>query len=171
MCRSAAEAVAVADRLGWTLTVGDADKPLRPDGAWGEAVRLAAAGEWGTVTAQRAGSAERLTLRFNEAFGCLEHWASEGGPVSGARFPNRGPVSEARVELPCCGCGIPLEVADEYGLRKADAVGLFLQFLDSGVLPRELAEPSQGSVQLLLPGLEEHVVPPAVLNVVSWEPL
>jgi hypothetical protein len=152
-----------------TVTVGEAEQPPPPSGDWSEVVRSAASGEWGTVTANRVGTGEKLNLRFSEEFGFLEHWASDDGPVSGARFPNRRPVAHKPVELPCCGCGIPLEVPDEYILPKADAVRLFIQFLGSGVLPGELVEPPQVAIQPVLPGMEEFVVPQAVLNVVNWQ--
>jgi hypothetical protein len=161
----------MADRLAWIITIGETEQPLPPNDRRAEIVRSAVARERGSITANRAGSAEKLTLRFNKAFGLLEHWASDDGPVCAARFPNRATVTEAPVELPCCNCGIALEVPQKYVLAKTDAVRLFLQFLDSGVLPAELAEHTRATVQLLLPGLEEFVVPQAVLNAVTWEPL
>lgn len=157
------------DRSLWTITVGDAEQRLPPEGEWGEVIRSIVAREWGSITARKSTSSERLVLRFNREFGLLERWVSDDGPVSSAWFPNRNLLTEARLELPCCCCGIPLEVPNRYVLRKEDAVRLFLQFLGTGVLPGELVEPPQASVQLVLPGMEEFIVPTAVLNVVNWE--
>lgn len=165
------ERAPVADRLAWSLAVDGTEQPLLPGGDWGEIVRLAVSSEWGTVTANRVGTGEKLNLRFNVEYGFLEHWASDDGPVCGARFPNRRPATDERVELPGCGCGVPLEVPDGFVLRKADAVRLLLQFLSSGQLPSELVEPPRDFVQPVLPGMEPYVLPQSVLNTVSWQQL
>jgi hypothetical protein len=158
-----------ATRLVWTLAIGKADQPSPSNGDWTQVVRSAATAEWGTITARRGDSNARLSLRFNRDCGVLEHSASDDGPVSGARFPNRRPIADEEVELPCCGCEIPLNVPDGFVLRKADAVRLFLQYLHSGELPRNVTEPQPSLHQPLLPGMEAFIVPDAVLNAVDWE--
>lgn len=155
----------------WTIATGEGDPLAYAGDALLAAVRQAASTDWGTLTARRIDAAERLILRFDDKFGFLEYWASDDGPVSGARFVNRSPVAEQVVELPCCGCGIPLAVPDGHVLGKPDAVRLLLQFLAAGDLPLELADPPREFVQRVLPGMEGLLVPVAVLNAVSWEPL
>ena len=152
----------------WTLMTDTCERSLLP-AECAHAIRLAAAAEWGYITLQRE-TAEKVVLRFDAAFGFSEHWASDDGAVSGARLPNRRPVTEFPLNLQYYGCGISLEVPDGYVLHKIDAVQLLLQFVVNGLLPSELAEP-RGADQPVLPGMEKFVVPKVVFNAVQWEPL
>ena len=157
-------------RPTWTLAVDETEQAASPDGGWTDFVRFATAGDWGVVTARRADSNARLSLRFNRVYGLLEYRASDDGPVWVAQFSNRHPITEQDVELPCCGCGIPLVVRGGCVLRKVNAVRLFLQYLDGGALPTTLEEPPQALPQLILPGTEAFLVPAAVFNAVDWQP-
>jgi hypothetical protein len=153
------------------LAIGDAEQATPPGGDWTAVVQSAAAGDWHTLTARRTDSSEHLVLRFDHEFAMLEHWLSEDGPARGARFLHRQAAADRAVELPCCGCGIPLAVPDGFAIPKGDAVRLFLQFIDSGQLPLELAEPQNAPKQPTLFGMEDMVVPAAVRNAVTWESL
>src|SRR5262249_5602188 len=157
-----------AGHLAWILEIGETRQPVPADGDLTETVRFAADADWGSMTVHRADSDDWLLLGFNRDYGYLQYWPSENGLVSGACFPNRRPVAEEVVELPCRGCEIPMVVPDRFVLRKADAVRLFLQYVRNGELPRTLLEPGSVWKQPLLPGLEEFIVPTETLNAVEW---
>jgi hypothetical protein len=123
----------------------------------------------GTLNATRVNGADVVSLMFTTPWGLLEYRAVEGSPFQRAVFPHR-PVRESREGLLCPCCGVLLgsweELIESQGVCRGDAFSLLQVILSTGDLPSQV--PEKPDRQLLLPGMQDFLVPDGDWRVVEW---
>jgi hypothetical protein len=123
----------------------------------------------GSLNATRLNGVDAVSLMFTNSWGLLEYRAAEGLPFQRPVFPHR-PAREAREGLLCPCCGVLLgsweDLIDSQGVCRWDAFSLLQEILSAGELPRQV--PEKPDRQLVLPGMQEFLVPDSEWRIVEW---